>query len=257
MAEDKNDFKDGIQEENSDEIIEFDEEKEDINITQDDVTREINLDDLYDGAVNNTVVIDPITNNEVLMTSKKPSFTFIGVILAVIILLLLYYVNNKTDLIGTTKEVKSVTTKTVTTKKVTDKGSLTCNYSSKSDAETQTVAFVANYISNKLIDSNFNFVVVSNTDSTSAVMDNLTSQYETFYINNAAVPATTVSFDKNSKGFTFNILINYQKEGYENLVITEGQTVLLAKPNKDDTIEGLKNVYTDKGFTCVITYNEG
>ncbi len=27
------------------------------------VTREINLDDLYDGSVNNTVVIDPITNN--------------------------------------------------------------------------------------------------------------------------------------------------------------------------------------------------
>lgn len=35
------------------------------------VTREINLDDLYDGAVNNTVVIDPITNNEILLADKS------------------------------------------------------------------------------------------------------------------------------------------------------------------------------------------
>ena len=57
------------------------------------VTREINLDDLYDGAVNNTVVIDPITNNEILLADKKHNYTIVGIIVAVIILLVLYYVN--------------------------------------------------------------------------------------------------------------------------------------------------------------------
>ena len=35
------------------------------------VTREINLDELYDGAINNTVVIDPITKDEILVETKK------------------------------------------------------------------------------------------------------------------------------------------------------------------------------------------
>ena len=38
------------------------------------VTREINLDELYDGAINSTVVIDPITNDEVLLRQKKGNF---------------------------------------------------------------------------------------------------------------------------------------------------------------------------------------
>ena len=64
-------------EENEIDIIEEIAEDEKDNIDEDPgyVTREINLDDLYDGAVNNTVVIDPITNNEILMRSKKPNFT--------------------------------------------------------------------------------------------------------------------------------------------------------------------------------------
>ena len=49
------------------------------------VTREINLDELYDGAINNTVVIDPVTNDEVLMTSKKTNYTFIGVLLSILV----------------------------------------------------------------------------------------------------------------------------------------------------------------------------
>ena len=54
-------------EENEIDIIEEIAEDEKDNIDEDPgyVTREINLDDLYDGAVNNTVVIDPITNNEI------------------------------------------------------------------------------------------------------------------------------------------------------------------------------------------------
>ncbi len=232
--------------------------EEEIKITQDDVTREINLDDLYDGAVNNTVVIDPITNNEILLSSKKPNYTLIGVILAIVILLGLYYINNKTNLVGTTKEVETKTTKkTTVTKKITDKGTLTCTYSSKSDAESQNITYTANYLSNKVTDSNFNYVVVSNNDNTSAVVENLISQYENFYLNNVTVPANNINFNKTEKGFTFNIETNYQKEGYENLTVNDGQTVLFVKPTTSDTIDLLQKSYTDKGFACNIIYDEG
>lgn len=74
----------------------------------DNITREINLDELYDGAINNTVVIDPVTHDEVLMASRKPNYTFLGVLLSILILLIFYYISNKTE-IG--KEKKGSKTK--------------------------------------------------------------------------------------------------------------------------------------------------
>ena len=130
------------------------------------VTREINLDDLYDGAVNNTVVIDPITNNEILLADKKPNYTIVGIIVAVIILLVLYYVNNKSDLGRTTKDVEPKVT--TTAKEETEdntKGTLTCNYEAKSDAESQTVTYTANYEKNMVSKSEFNFVAQLLTDN--------------------------------------------------------------------------------------------
>ncbi|MCI5732949.1 MAG: hypothetical protein MR296_02800, partial [Tenericutes bacterium] len=53
----------------------------------DDVTRKIDLNDLYDGAVNNTVIIDPVTQNELLYKKRKPNITFIIILIAIIILL--------------------------------------------------------------------------------------------------------------------------------------------------------------------------
>ena len=38
-----------------------------------DVTRKIDLNDLYDGAINNTVIIDPVTQDELLYKKKKPN----------------------------------------------------------------------------------------------------------------------------------------------------------------------------------------
>ena len=148
----------------------------------DNITREINLDELYDGAVNNTVVIDPVTNDEVFLPSKKPNYTLLGVVLAVIILLVLYYVNNKTDFGGTTKDVEPKTTSSssVINSNENKTGTLTCTYNSKSDAETQTVTFVANYENNVLKNSNFNYVVVANLENTSAVIEDLKNQYENF-----------------------------------------------------------------------------
>ena len=151
-------------EENEIDIIEEIAEDEKDNIDEDPgyVTREINLDDLYDGAVNNTVVIDPITNNEILMRSKKPNFTILGIIIAIVILLVLYYVNNKSDFGRTTKNVEPKTTTTIpVSRKEDNSGTLTCTYQSKSDAESQNVTYVLNYENSNLVNSNFNYIVMS------------------------------------------------------------------------------------------------
>lgn len=224
---------------------------------KDDVTREINLDDLYDGAVNNTVIIDPVSNNEILMSNKKPNIAILGIIMSILILLALYYIYNKTNLINKAGEVKNKPTTTITTKKVTDKGTLVCNYSSKSDAEVQDVSFNANYISDKITNTVFTFNATSNSEPKSAVIDNLQSQYETLYLNNVTVTGNNIEFTKNSNGFTISITTNYDKDGYDNINIVDGQTVLYTKPKKEDTIDSLKKSYEDKGFTCNITYDEG
>lgn len=236
-------------------------QKIDLNNTKDDVndegvTREINLDELYDGVINNTVVIDPVTNDEVLLPSKKPSYTLIGAILAILILLVLYYVNNKTDLGRTTKNVEPKTTTSSvsnTDNHEVQDGVLTCTYNSKGDAETQTVTFVANYKNSVVINSNFNYVVMSNLDTTSAVIEDLKSQYENFYINNAAVMGNNITFEKNEKGFTFNAETNYNTSDFDKVMLTNGQTILYVKPEKSDTYEILQKAYTDKGFSCVIS----
>lgn len=225
----------------------------------DNVTREINLDELYDGAVNNTVVIDPITNDEVLLQNKKPNYTLLGVVLAICVLLILYYVSNKTDLGKTTKDVEPKTTttsmvlKTQTEEKKT--GVLTCNYNAKSDAETQSVSFVANYDNNDLINSKFNYVVISNLGTTTAVIEDLKEQYETFYINNASVIGNNVTFEKNDNGFTFNVETDYNNADFDKIITIDGKTILYVKPSSNDTYESLLNLYTQKGFNCTISSN--
>lgn len=232
-------------------------EEDDIKDEPDYVTREINLDDLYDGAVNNTVVIDPITNNEILLSNKKPNYTILGVVFAIIVLLLLYYVNNKSDLGRTTKDVEPKKTTITTTAIANDNnGTLTCTYSSKSDAETQNITYVANYEDSKITDTNFNYVVVSNTDNQSAIVEDMKNQYETFFINNASVSGNNVSFEKNATGFTFNVETNYLKPGFDGLILVENQTILFVKPESTDTVEKMQNAYTDKGFSCSLTSNK-
>lgn len=224
------------------------------------ITREINLDELYDGAINNTVVIDPITNDEVLLQNKKPNYTLLGVALAIIILLLLYYVNNKTDLGKATKNVEPKTTLSTVlkTEKTVDKtGTLTCNYNSKSDAETQTISFIANYMNNTLVNSKFDYVVISNLETTTDIIEDLKEQYETFYINNASVIGNKVTFEKNEKGFTFGVETDYKNVEYDKIIIEEDKTILYVKPSNMDTYESLLNLYEQKGFSCSLSSFDG
>ncbi len=216
------------------------------------ITREINLDELYDGVINNTVVIDPLTKDEVLLKQKKSNFKIILVIIIIAILLLLYYVNNKMEKNLTIKDNnKTTNNKVISTTKINNlKGSLNCTYSSKSDSDSQNVSFIANYENNKILDSTFDYVVISLSESASDVVKNLIEQYEEFYINNASVSGNNISFEKNDKGFTFDVKTDYSVSLFNSISIIEGKTVLYAKPIIDDTADNLKSTYENKGFTC-------
>lgn len=217
------------------------------------VTREINLDELYDGAINSTVVIDPITNDEVLLRQKKGNFKYVIIILIILIFLMLYYINNKMSIGITAQDKKDKTTskKVVTTTTIKNmKGTLSCTYSSKSDTDNQTLTYTANYENNKIIDSNFDYVVVSSGENVSDVIKNLMDQYEEFYINNVSVTGNNVNFEKNDKGFTFTVKSDYSVLKFEDIKLVDGKTVLYVKPDSKDTVDSVKEAYINKGFTC-------
>lgn len=227
--------------------------KNDLKIEPENVTREINLDELYDGVINNTVVIDPVTKDEVLLKQKKTNFKFIGLILIIFIFLMFYYINNKMR-IGLTahdNKEKTTTKKVVTTTAIKNKkGILSCTYSSKSDTDSQTVLYSANYENNKLLDSVFDYAVISSSDSMSDVIKNLMEQYEEFYINNASVTGNTTEYEKNDKGFTFSMKTDYDTSIFEDIKMIDGKTVLYVKPSSTDTVDSIKQSYINKGFTC-------
>lgn len=231
-----------------------------INLEPEDMTREINLDELYDGAINNTVVIDPVTNNEVLLASKKPNFTILGIVIAILILLILYYVNNKTELGSTTKDVTPKTTKPTAIEQTNiiekKSGVINCTYSSHSDVDTQTITYTANYKDDLIIDSVFNYVVMLNGAQTTTIIDALQSEYENFYLKNASLSGSSVTFEKTDKGFTFNVNTKYETAEFDRIIVTEGQTILYVKPNINDTYNTILDSYTKKGFTCNLSDKE-
>ena len=228
-------------------------------LDENDLTREINLEELYDGAINNTVVIDPVTNSEVLIENKKPNYALIGAVLAVLSLLVLYYVNNQTNLTKETPEVMPNTTTTQivpTTAKQKESGTLNCKYDLKSDSETSNVTYVLNYEDDLLLDSTFTYTITSNTDITTATIDDLKNQYETLYISNGASLNNKFTFEPFDKGFTFTAVTNYKSSDFVDVIIEEGKNILYVKPTKEDSYESLKEKYEQHGFTCSLISNE-
>ena len=140
-------------------------------------------------------------------------------------------------------------------KKEGKSGELTCNYLSKSDAESQTVTYNLRYENEKLLYSEFNYVVVSNLENTSEVVNDLINKYENFYINNSSNTANNITFEKNEKGFTFNVKTDYTKNNIE-LNEAGSETILYVSPSPSDTYLSLSDSYTNKGFTCSLTTND-
>ena len=122
------------------------------NNKKEDSTSEINLKDLYDGRINSTVIMDPVTQNEVLIKEKK-KYVFIYIILLFVAIILgCYFLYYKTDIIKKRIEVKpNVTTTKKNVKPKVDNsinGDLNCTYTNKSDDEdiTSSVKFVYIFI---------------------------------------------------------------------------------------------------------------
>ena len=227
---------------------ENDEKDQDSNVTQ-----EINLDDLYDGAVNNTMVIDPVTKEEIILPKQKRNFLFTIIVLLIIIFLGLYYFINKTSFMSPKANVAPVTTTApVTTNEVKTSGAYSCIYESKSDAETQKINSLISFETDKIKSVNFTYSVISTGDVKSAVNEDLTRQYETFYTSNANLTGNEMSFLKDDSGFTFNAVTNYDIIDFNLISMAEGQTVMYVKPNMNDTIELVKENYESKGFVCTL-----
>lgn len=213
-----------------------------------DVTRNINLDDLYDGAVNNTVVIDPVTDEEVLMTPKKTNYTLLFIVVLIITFLALYYLNNKSNWSRTNKDVAPVTT-TTTTQNV-KKGTITCSYQSKSDNETEDAMYTIDYENNKVVKSNFTYTVVITSDVKSAVELEKESEYEKLYTNNSSIKGMNSDFSKTNKGFSFETTIDYKTVNFDQISIEDSKTVLFIRPKQNDTVSYINFTYDAKGYTC-------
>lgn len=234
-------------------------EKKDINssVTEpESVTREINLDDLYDGAINNTVVIDPITKDEVLLEPKNGSGKVLGIFLAILILLVLYFVNNKMDIQSKEGNVAPATTTTTTSNTNYNIGSLTCTYTSSSSSDNQKATYILKYENNKILNSSFNYDVVLTTDTVSDSVLELMKEYEDSYINNSTLSSGKVSFEKNDKGFMYSSIVDYASFNFDEFSYEEGKTKLYAKPNASDTVENIKEIYTNKGYNCIISNDD-
>lgn len=221
-----------------------------------DLTREINLDDLYDGAVNNTVIIDPVTNDEVLFSSKKTNFTILGIAFAILALLAFYYINNKTRLGATTKDaVPETTTTTTEVVELVERksGLLSCKFVSHGNLEVQTITYTADYYNDLLTRSTFNYAAVLTSEKESPLLTNLTGEYEEFYLNNASLSGSSVTFEKDDKGFTFNVNTNYETAEFDRIIVQDGKTLSFVKPNLNDRYDFMQEEYEKKGFTCTLT----
>lgn len=230
----------------------------------DNMTREINLDDLYDGAINNTVQLDAVNKNEIFIENKKSSYAIFGIIFAILVLLSLYYLYNKTNLGGTVKNVAPITT-TTTKKEIVEEeqekqtlsGTLSCSYTVKSDNESQVVSYNANFADDKIENSMFNYVVIANTEVTeTSVTQTLINEYENFYIANTDILSNNLIFEKNDQGFTFNLSLDYKNIDVDSLMFTENETIFLVKPTSLDTYDVVKLSYEASGYTCSIITEE-
>ncbi|MEG2351392.1 MAG: hypothetical protein RSA10_03885 [Bacilli bacterium] len=217
------------------------------------LAREINLDELYDGAVNNTVIIDPVTNDEVIDIKSKPNFPFIGVVIAIATLLILYYVTNKSDIGNKTKEVASKTTSPVVQTTDVTSGVLSCNYELKSETESQKATLSAIYENNLIKASDFSYAVVLIGSNASIIIEDLSKQYETLYVTNTSVKGNEASYVKDEKGFTFTFKTDYNLVNFNSITAVDGKTVLFRLPKQDDTMNDLKEVYVQKGYTCTLS----
>lgn len=222
------------------------------NITQDDdMTREINLDDLYDGAINNTMILDPVTKNEVIIENNKRNYTFISIIICVFILLILYYVTTKSPLSNEEAKVEPSTTKvTVVTSK--NSSNLVCNYNDKNENYSLTSSLEVNFENDKIVYNKLNLNGLLISELPTEDYNNIITAYEELYTLNSDNLFNKLTFIKEDKSFTFTSELNFEQE-YLALVNTDKKYSFYKEYLEEDDIHTIKDAYTNLGYTCLIT----
>jgi hypothetical protein len=216
----------------------------------------VNLDELYDGKINQTVIIDPVSNSEVIIKDKKPHFPFFA-LLAALIVLLVYFTYNQVDYIGIITKYsnmlfdKKTTTATTTKKKV--ETTLTCTY---------TALYSGINISNNIEVKAENSAITTNSQDYSYTLTNDTNQlkynefvtfFDSTYQKLNGITGINVEYNKETKMFTFKLDCFYDVADFTSLGDTYTNEVEY-KTNltmiKSDSMNVIKDEYTALGYTC-------
>ena len=218
-------------------------------------TKEINLSDLYDGSINSTVIMDPVTQNEVLIKEKKRYGIIFIVIIIVVLILGAYFIYFNTDLIKKDPVVKPKVTPTSTKKNINDEitGDLNCVYTNDDEQEklTSNIKFVIINSNVKLSDISIN--VISKIDTLSANAKNILDTYEKFYINNVSVIGNESQLEKNDKSFSLTMKLDYEMLDFESFILDDENIKLVVKPNHEDSYYSLSDNYVNLGYSCTLT----
>ena len=235
---------------NNEELSKTKELEENLN-QEDDMTREINLDDLYDGAINNTMILDPVTKNEVIMENNKRNYTLISILVCALILLVLYYVITKSSLSNEEAKVEPSTTKVpVITSK--NNSNLVCNYNDKNENYSLTASLEVNFIEDKISYNKLSLNGLLISDIPTEDYNNIITAYEELFTLNSDNTFNKLSFIKEDKSFSFSSELNFDEE-YLSLVNTDKKYSFYKEYTQEDTINSIKDSYTDLGYTCLIT----
>lgn len=217
---------------------------------------EVNLDELYDGKINQTVIIDPISNSEVIIKDKKPHFPFFA-LLGAIIVLLIFFTYKKVDYIAIFNKYKNQifndTTTIITTTKSKVENTLTCTYTSLYNGIN-----INNNIEVKAEDN----VITTNSQSYSYTLVNDTNQlkynefisfFDTVYEKLNGTTGVNIEYNKEAKIFTFKLDCFYDISDFTLLKDTytnESEYKTNLTMVKTDTINSIREKYNAMGYTC-------
>ncbi len=221
----------------------------------------INVDEIYDGKLNQTIIIDPVSQKEVIVkNTRKPHIPFFSLILAILVLFI-FFTYKKIDYIELinkyTNEILNKKDKEVTTKKATTIKSeirtLSCTYQALYNGIT-----INNTISIKETDD----VITTNSHTYNYTLSDQTfiNNYNTFLtyfdsiyekLNNTR--GLNVDYNKVTNGFSLKVVGFYDildfgttSATYENENEYKSSLTMI----KTDTIDSLKLKYETIGYTC-------
>lgn len=217
---------------------------------------EVNLDELYDGKINQTVIIDPVSNNEVIIKDKKPHFPFFA-LLGAIIVLLIFFTYKQVDYIAIFNKYKNQifnsTTTTVTTTKGKVENTLTCTYTSLYNGininNTVDVKAEDNVITTNSQDYSYTLV----NDANQLKYNEFISFFDAVYEKLNGITGVNIEYNKEAKIFSFKLDCFYDisdftilKDIYTNELEYKTNLTMV----KTDTINSIREKYNAMGYTC-------